>query len=73
MESEATLSSADVCRYLQVPKGTVYRLVAAGKLQAQRRGRLLYFAVADVEEFLERTRIHPGDLAHLRNERWLGR
>jgi Helix-turn-helix domain len=43
----------------------VYALVRSAKLPARRRGNRWLVAVADLDAFIERSRIKPGELAHL--------
>lgn len=44
---------------------TVYRVVDGGELPCYRFGRVLRFKQHEVDEFIERARVNPGELAHL--------
>jgi excisionase family DNA binding protein len=46
------MSSHEVCRFLEVPDSTVWRLAAVGKIRAvERTGRPICFDRASVERF----------------------
>jgi excisionase family DNA binding protein len=50
---------------LGVTLRTVYRLLDSGELASYRIGRVIRVRRRDVEEFLERVKVRPGDLAHV--------
>ena len=54
-----------LAKELGVTMRTVYKLLDAGELPAYRFGRVIRIKRADVEEFLERARVKPGELRHL--------
>lgn len=60
---EATLGAADVAARVGVGVGKVRAMADAGELAVFRRGRVRWFRPADVEEFLARRRIVPGELS----------
>jgi excisionase family DNA binding protein len=56
------LSTLQVAEVLGLTTRTVYRLVDSADLPAYRFGRVIRFQLADVERFIERSRITPGSL-----------
>lgn len=54
-----------VAAYLGVNQRTVYRLIDEGELPAYKLGRVIRLKESDVAEFLERSRIAPGELRAL--------
>lgn len=59
------LSTADAAGYLGITTRTLYRLVDEGELIAYRVGRVIRLQQRDVDDFIERCRIQPGELRHL--------
>lgn len=53
------MSSAEAAAYLGVNARTLYRLIEEDGLVAYRIGRVIRLQRADVDEYLERCRIHP--------------
>jgi excisionase family DNA binding protein len=53
------------CRYLGVNPRTLYGLVHRGELAGYQIARVYRFQRADLDAFLERSRIPPGTLGHL--------
>lgn len=43
----------------------MYRILDSGELPAYKIGRVIRIRRADVDEYLERCRVRPGDLSHL--------
>jgi excisionase family DNA binding protein len=54
-----------LAKELGVTLRTVYRLLDSGELASYRIGRVIRVRRSDVEKFLERVKVRPGDLAHL--------
>ena len=50
---------------LGVTVRTLYKLLDSGELPSYKIGRVIRIKRADVDAFLERVRVRPGDLAHL--------
>ncbi len=44
---------------------TLYRLINAGDVPAYQFGRVIRLRRAEVDDFIERSRVQPGDLDHL--------
>ena len=59
------LSTKQAAARLGLAEATVYRLVDAGDLPAYRFGRVIRFQQAEVDDFIQRSRIQPGTLDHL--------
>ena len=59
------LSTLAAARTLGITPRTLYRLIDEGELPAYRFGRVIRLRAAEVEEFIQRARINPGDLRHL--------
>lgn len=59
------LSTQDAARRLGVTPRTLYRFIDLGDLPAYRLGRVIRLKAADVEAFIEASRIEPGSLEHL--------
>lgn len=59
------LSTAEVSKRLGIGLRTLYRLIDEGQLPAYKFGRVIRLQQREVEEFIERARIKPGDLEHL--------
>ena len=51
--------------YLGVTLRTVYRLIDHGDIPAYQFGRVIRLRRQELEEFMERSRIQPGELRHL--------
>jgi excisionase family DNA binding protein len=63
------MSTQEAARRLGVTPRTLYRFVDEGELPAYRMGRVFRLQKADVDSFIERSRITPGSLEHLYPER----
>ena len=49
----------------RVTQRTVYKLIDTGELTAFKIGRTIRLREQDLQEYLDRSRIQPGDLSHL--------
>lgn len=52
-------------RRLGIYLTTLYRLIDEGDLPAYKFGRAIRIRRADLDDFLDRSRVQPGDLVHL--------
>ena len=59
------LGTAEAARYLGLTSRTLYRLIDEGQLPAYKFGRVIRLKQADVDAFVEGSRIAPGSLEHL--------
>ena len=59
------LSTAAAARRLGITNRTLYRFIDEGQLPAYRFGRVIRLQQAEVDAFIERSRIEPGTLEHL--------
>jgi len=59
------LSTQEAARRLGVTPRTLYRFIDQGDLPAYRLGRVIRLKKADVDAFIEASRIEPGSLEHL--------
>ena len=59
------LGTAEAARYLGITTRTLYRLIDGGELPAFKFGRVIRLKQADVDEFIEGSRVQPGTLEHL--------
>ncbi len=59
------LSTADAAARLGITPRTLYRFIDEGQLPAYRFGRVIRLQQAEVDAFIERSRIQPGTLEHL--------
>lgn len=65
-EREITwLSTAEAARRLGVNTRTLYRMIDEGQVAAYKFGRVIRLQEADVDAFIESSRIQPGALEHL--------
>lgn len=58
-------STAEAARLLGVTTRTVYGFANTGELVGYRMGRVYRFRSDDIEDFLARHKIRPGELNHL--------
>jgi excisionase family DNA binding protein len=71
LEDEATaeigewLGTPAAAKYLGVVTRTLYRLVNDGQVPAFKFGRVIRFRRTDLDDYIERCRIQPGDLENL--------
>lgn len=59
------LSTADAAKALGITPRTLYRFINQGELAAYRFGRVIRVKRADIDAFIESSRIEPGSLDHL--------
>jgi excisionase family DNA binding protein len=59
------LSTKDAADRLGITPRTLYRLVDEGQLPAYRLGRVIRLQMTEVDDFIARSRIKPGELEHL--------
>ena len=59
------LSTAEASRRLGINTRTLYRLVDEGQLAAYKFGRVIRLKEADIDGFIESSRVQPGSLEHL--------
>ena len=59
------LGTAEAARSLGLTSRTLYRLIDEGQLPAYKFGRVIRLKQADVDAFVEGSRIEPGTLEHL--------
>jgi excisionase family DNA binding protein len=59
------LGTAEAARHLGITPRTLYRLIDEGQLPAFKFGRVIRLKQADVDAFVEGSRIEPGTLEHL--------
>jgi excisionase family DNA binding protein len=59
------LSTAAAARRIGITPRTLYRFIDEGQVPAYRFGRVIRLKQAEVDEFIERSRIEPGTLEHL--------
>ena len=59
------LGTAEAARYLGITPRTLYRLIDEGQIAAYKFGRVIRLKQADVDAFIEGSRIAPGSLEHL--------
>jgi excisionase family DNA binding protein len=58
-------STQEAANRLGVTTRTLYRFVDEGLLPAYKMGRVFRLRQADVDEFIERSKVAPGSLKHL--------
>lgn len=63
------LGTPQVAEELGLTPRTVYGLVNRGELVAHRFGRVIRVRRADLDDFLDRSRVEPGSLDHLNQTR----
>ena len=59
------MSTAEAANRLGVTVRTLYRLIDEGELPAYKFGRVIRLQQAEVDAFIEASRISPGSLEHL--------
>ena len=59
------LSTGDAAERLGINTRTLYRFIDNGEIPAYKFGRVLRVKAADVDAFIERSRVQPGTLEHL--------
>jgi excisionase family DNA binding protein len=59
------LSTQEAARRLGITPRTLYRFIDHGELPAYRFGRVIRLRGHEVEDFINKSRIRPGELEHL--------
>lgn len=59
------LSTREAARRLGITPRTLYRLIDSGQLPAYKVGRVIRLQEGEVDAFIDRARIEPGQLEHL--------
>lgn len=59
------LGTKDAARRLGITPRTLYRLINEGQIPAYKFGRVIRLKEADVDSFIDASRITPGELGHL--------
>ena len=59
------LNTETAAKRLGITTRTLYRFINEGGLPAYRMGRVIRVKQADVDEFIESSKIEPGTLGHL--------
>ncbi len=59
------LGSEAAARHLGITPRTLYRLIDRGEVTGYRFGRVIRLRCADLDTFIEASRIQPGELGHL--------
>ena len=59
------LSTAEAARRLGITARTLYRFIDQGEVAGYRFGRVIRVKAADVDAFIDSSRIEPGTLEHL--------
>ena len=59
------LSTQEAARRLGITPRTLYRFIDHGELPAYRFGRVIRLRGHEVDDFIRRSRIQPGELEHL--------
>lgn len=65
MAGDGWLSSNEAARRLGINPRTLYRLIDDGAIPGYKIGRVIRVKEADVDTFLDSSRIEPGSLSHL--------
>lgn len=64
-ESTTWLSTREAAGELGITTRTLYRLIDSGQVPAYKFGRVIRLKADEVDAFVERSRIAPGELEHL--------
>lgn len=59
------VSTREASRQLGITVRTLYRLIDGGQIAAYKFGRVIRMKQPDIDDYIERARISPGDLEHL--------
>ncbi len=62
---ESWMGTPEAAEFLGVTLRTLYRFIDDGDIPAYKFGRVIRVRRRDVEDFIERSRIEPGELRHL--------
>lgn len=68
-DSVRWLGTTEAAERLGVVPRTLYRLIDEGLIPAYKLGRVIRLKEADLDAFLETTRVQPGELKHLYPDR----
>ena len=64
-EEPKWLSTREAAGELGITTRTLYRLIDSGQVPAYKFGRVIRLKAEEVDAFVERSRIAPGELEHL--------
>jgi len=59
------VSTREASRQLGITVRTLYRLIDGGQIAAYKFGRVIRMKQPDIDDYIERARIAPGELEHL--------
>ena len=59
------MNTQEAAAHLGITVRTLYRAIDEGKLIAYRMGRVIRIQKPDLDQYLESSRIQPGELVHL--------
>jgi excisionase family DNA binding protein len=59
------LNTQEAARRLGITTRTLYRFIDEGAVPAYKMGRVIRIKQADLDAFIETTRIQPGTMSHL--------
>lgn len=59
------LGTADAAARLGVTTRTLYKFIDSGQLPAYHFGRVIRLKLADLDTFIDASRVEPGSLSHL--------
>jgi excisionase family DNA binding protein len=59
------LNTQDAARGLGITTRTLYRFIDEGAVPAYKMGRVIRIKKADLDTFIESTRVQPGTMSHL--------
>lgn len=65
MKETTWLSTTEASRRMGIGLRTLYRMIDAGDLPAYKFGRVIRISEEDLDDYLQRCRISPGELSHL--------
>ena len=63
--SQRWMGTKEASEHLGITLRTLYRLIDEGQIPAFKFGRVIRLQTDDVESFIEKARIAPGELEHL--------
>lgn len=66
--NEDWYSTPDAAHALGITPRTLYRFINNGMIDAYRFGRVIRVKKADIDAFIEKSRIQPGEIATLASE-----
>ncbi len=65
MSESPWFGTNEACRYLNISLRTLYKLIDSDQIAAYKFGRLIRVRQEDLDEYVEDSRIKPGDLSNL--------